>query len=210
MLRADRFALAAADAVACLSPAAGGKTIVSLCTGEVVVDLVGVDCREDTGDCDSLRTSLHAVFAAGAGDGGDSRQRLFGVFDHSHLLFVQLGESLHDRQVVLHLVDCGHARKDRHKSVKRRGVPQCPGSNRGIRFCRLKDLCDTFREICEAAALDRFHDDDRFAVTAGRFIAEAGLYRCRVPVGIVDLELDKFDFRVGGQHLVECLSRVVH
>ena len=51
--------------------------------------------------------------------------------------------------------------------------------------------------------LNRFHNDNRFAVFNRDFIALTGLNTSTLPVKIIDLQLDKLKLRVFGQHLIQ-------
>lgn len=210
VLRADRFALAAGDAFAGLAALTRRKAVARFCARQVVIGLVGVDRREDLRDLDPLGTSLHAVLAVCAGDGGDGGEGRFGLVDDRQLVGGELVEAFHHLQVVLHLLDGGHARQDGDQPVQRGRKPQRPGGNRHVRLRFLKEVGGRLGEVRKAPALDRLHDDDRFAVFAGGFVAEAGLDRIGVPVGVVDLELDELHLRMFGQHLVQRFGRVVH
>ena len=67
----------------------------------------------------------------------------------------------------------------------------------------LEQFLHLIRRIGQAAALDRLHDDDGLFVLARDLVAGARLDAGAFPVRVIDLQLDKIDFRVVGQDSVE-------
>ena len=76
-------------------------------------------------------------------------------------------------------------------------------------ICLEKPL-DLLRRICKLSAFDRFHDGDGFPVFSGNLIVRAGGDGRVFPVRVVDLKLDKINFRTLCQNPVEEFrSRVI-
>ena len=73
----------------------------------------------------------------------------------------------------------------------------------GIRLCILQYLRYCLRRICQHTALDRLHDNHRFAVLSGYFVAGFCLNRRSLPVCVVDLQLYELHFRVLVQDLLQ-------
>ena len=105
--------------------------------------------------------------------------------------------------------EASHAGKDRNKSLVRGSKADCPGWDRHIRLRIFEDLFDLRRHFCQSTAFDRFHDGDIHTVFAGYFIALSGLNALALPVGIVDLQLNEFSFRMLGQDLVKHFGTVM-
>ena len=159
------------------------------------------------GYADVLRTDLRAIVAGGAGNDRDFRQRRPRLFDGFLLRRRELLEILHIGEIILHLLNAGHAGKHRDQTVEVRGEPHGPRRAGRFRLRRFQDFLYAFRRIRQHAALDRLHDDDGLVVFPRRFVTGPGLNGRIFPVAVIDLELYELHFRVRLQNGFQFLRR---
>lgn len=203
MLGAGPLALAAADAVGGFAPAVDGAGIGFFGLIGVVLAQLLVGRREHLGDEDLPGAALHAVAAAGAGDGRRVGQDLLCLGDHCPVGLVHGGKGGKGRKVVLHLGGVGHAGQHRQHAVQAGGEPQRPGRVRRAGPGGVEQGFHLLRRVGQGPSLDRLHDDDLFAVAAGDLIVFPRGHLGVLPVGIVDLQLDDVHAGVLGQQTVQ-------
>ena len=203
MLGAGPFTLATVDAVGGFAPALDGPGVGFLGLVRLVPGQLLVGGGEDLGDEDLPGAALYAVAAAGAGDGRRVGQDLLGFGDG--LLFrighrAELGEG---GQVVLHLGQVGHARQHRQDAVQAGGKPQSPGGIGHPGPDLVEQILHVLGRVGQGAALHRLHDHNLFAVGPGHPVVLPRGDLGVIPVGVVDLQLDKVHVGVLGQQLVQ-------
>ena len=158
---------------------------------------------EDIRDEDSLGAALCAVMAGGAGDGGGFAQDPLSMLDDMLFLFVQGLEVFHIGEVVLHLRYVGHTGQDGDDPVQGSHKADGPGGAGHVRMVRPEEVFDFLRRVGQGAAFYRFHDGDGNTVFPGNLIVRPGGDGRVLPVGIVNLQLDKVHLRMGGQELIQ-------
>ena len=187
LLRADRLALAAADA-------GGGFFVlvhdrIARDDVEAFRDGQVVGNAQQSGDVEPHRAAGAAVAAGGAGD--HARQTRGRLVQHSQLRLVQrliLGEGF---EVVLHLRQIRHAAED-HRRPRHGAQPaEGPGGRRLLRTQRAHLFLDLRRKFCQLAAAHRLHHPHRDAVRAQQI--DLLLRVLQLPVHIVQLDLAEFE-----------------
>ena len=143
---------------------------------------------------------------------GDFRRGVVGFLglpDCFHLFLGKRLEIIHERSIVIHLFQCRHAGKAGQEAVEGSRKADGPGSigSPGVHF--IKNLLHSGRGIGQLAALNRLHDDELFPVLPDKLVVLPGADRRAFPVGVIDLQLDEFHFRVFLQKLLQKLGLVM-
>lgn len=158
---------------------------------------------EDIRDPDSLGAAFRAVMTGCAGDGGRLAQDPLGLLDDMLFLFVEGLEVFHIGEVVLHLRYVGHTGQDGDDPVQGSHKADGPGGAGHVRVVCSEEVLHFLRRVGQGAALDRLHNGDGNTVFPGHLIVRPGGNRRVLPVGIIDLQLNKVYLRVSGQEPVQ-------
>ena len=127
VLGTSAFALAAVDAVRSLAPALNGPAVGLSGLLGLIAGQLFVGSGENLGNENLPRAALHAVAAAGAGNGRRMGQNLLGPGNGVPLILVHRTKLGEGGQVVLHLGQVGHAGQHRHALSQSGCKPQRPG-----------------------------------------------------------------------------------
>ena len=111
--------------------------------------------------------------------------------------------------VVLHLFLGAHSGKDRHHPGKGADKTQCPGGNRCIGPCGFKLFFQIGPQAGESTSLDRLHDDHWNAALVQNIVECPRANNLVIPVGIIELNLNEFDFGVCIQNLLQVCGTTV-
>ena len=204
MLGAGLLALTAGEAVFPLAlllqvPPAGRGLLFA------AIDAVLVPQRKIPRDIHPRRAG-HAVPAAGATVADPPAVDGRRLLHHRPLPLVQGPEGVEGSQVVLHLLQGGHAGEHRHHIGQAGRPAQGPGGRRGPRPGPLEQLHGLRRRVGQSPALHRLHDDQRHAPLLREGIAPQP--RLLVGVHVVELELAQIPLP-GGQDLFELVVAAV-
>ena len=207
MLWAALFALTTLDAVRGAASVARVDVIIIISI-PIMVCLLGVHRCSQVRDGDVLRAAGSTIAAGRARNEIHALENLLHTLDGIHLPLIKEFKILHIAEIVLHLREIAHARKNHHNAGEARG--KADGIARGAAAVQVvQDGLGLLREINQVAALERFHDNNRLAVLAADLVAGAALHRWILEVHIVKLDLHDLDLRAFVQNLIEHLRAVV-
>ena len=137
-----------------------------------MVCLLGVHRCSQIRDRDVLRAAGSTIAAGRARNEIHALENLLHTLDGIHLPLIKEFKILHIAEIVLHLQEIAHARKNHHNAGEARG--KADGIARGAAAVQVvQDGLGLLREINQVAALERFHDNNRLAVLAADLVAGA-------------------------------------
>ena len=167
-----------------------------------LVHLTGVVAGEQGGDVDGFGAACGAVAAGGAGNAVlPFEQRLHPL--HGGLFGVGEGRKIaHVRGIFLQLCQCAHAGQHHRHPLVPGGEPH-RGGGRGKPGLRKQQLTGRGQLVSQTAALHRLHHHNGLAVAAADLPAAAALDAGVVQIGVVELDLHKFQLRVVGEDLIQ-------
>ncbi len=140
---------------------------------------------EKVRDADFLGTSIHAVAAGGAGN-GFFRGNDFGDLFHKLPFFIRERlETVHVREIILHLLRCGHAGQHHRHVGQTGGEPHRPGRDRLVRPGFFQQFFRFRRDAGQQTAFDRLHDQHRLVVSDRGLVALPRLNLRILPVRII-------------------------
>ena len=210
MLRADLFAFAAADAGGGFAVSApGGDTVIHAAV-PVVERFMGVHGGEDIRNQNVLGTMilLDAVPAGSAGNQIQTVENIADLPDRLLFAFIQRHEIPHGGKIILHLCHIAHA-GEHHGHVRKAG-----GKTQGIAGVAAavqtaENLIRLRRQIDQASALDRLHDDDGLAMFLADLVHLPAFHGGVLIIHVVELDLHDLDLRMLGQDHVQHLGLVM-
>ena len=104
----------------------------------------------------------------------------------------------HIGNVVLHLLHIGHSRQHHKHMIQTGRKTDGPGRRGEVRVTGFQNILQFSRKARQRAALDRLHHNHQLAVFFTDLIAVLCRHIGGVPIKIVELKLDVFQFRVFG------------
>ena len=157
---------------------------------------------EQIGDGDLFWTALCAVTAGRTGDQILRAENFTYLVNSFRFRIVKRLRTLHEGKVILHLFDTAHSREDHPDSVKACDIAQRVAC-RTAAVKRVQNSRRILRQVYEASAFNRLHNDNRLAVFSADLQALSA-FDCRiVVVQIIELDLHDLNLRVFGQNLFQ-------
>ena len=197
MLRADAFALTASDTFRSLTASLCNPLILLhvRCMISPIATILIIE-SEVLWNC-NLHWTARSTVAASCTWNGNSRINHISHCMHSrNLKLIQRLKVLHIVGIIQKLLHIRHARQHHLHLRERCCKSNRPGRNTHICIQIAKHLLCIVRNFGQGTALHRLHNNNRLIVFHTYFVVQARLDFLRLPVQIIDLQLDEFHLRV--------------
>ena len=117
---------------------------------------------------------------------------------------------IHETDVFFHLLQAACTRQYHEHTIDSCYITQCPRNWRFIRIILFQLFLCFFRKICQESAFQWFHNNYWQTILMSNFNTFSGFHTIIFPIKVIDLQLDKFHFRMFLQYIVQefciCMS----